>query len=385
MINKEKEQCSFVNNATREELLARIKEDCLLPEAEVTMLKKGKDSISCFYINRYGLCEAALKYIFSTSNKKLLFAIIEKLKCNYTIVNKLISCCRHEVVDEFFDTHSVINYPEFSDNIDFNSQDAVINYLKTKGMSSVALTMAIRAKNLDVLKFICERASYPYLGKKGEFRNGRACLTKSQIEAIARIVDEESLRKLMMIYNIKTYKFLYEIYMFRFVDVEEVKKYILRHSSFSKEGKSAFFDCANLELVVFYFSHRNIEDWDVDLIRSSKINETLFFLKTNWLSKRGEKVLLERNHEDEISSYIENHYFGYEEVLFVRICSHFLLMKYVERHSLSDKAQVELLKRGNIVEIFAYVTRHGLCEEAENILFGFESDLLFDAWFYRRA
>ena len=314
-----------------------------------------------------------------------MFAVIEKLKCNYTIVNKLISCCSYDVVDEFFDTHSVTNYPEFSDNIDFNSQDVVIDYLKTKGMSSVALMMVIRAKNLDVLKFICDHASYSHLGKKGEFRDGKAYLVKSQIEAIARVVDEESFRKLMMIFGIKTYKFLYEVYMFRFVDVEEVKKYILRHPSFSKEGKSAFFDCACLELVAFYLAHHNIEDWDVDLISASQINESLFFLKTNWLSKRGEKVLLERNIEDEISSYIENHYFAYEEVLFVRICSHFLLMKYVERHSLSDKAQVELLKRGNIVEIFAYVIRHGLCEEAENILLSFDSDLLFDAWFYRRA
>ena len=58
-------------------------------------------------------------------------------------------------------------------------------------------------------------------------------------------------------------------------------------------------------------------------------------------------------------------------------------MKYVEKHSLSETALIELFKRGNIVELFAYVIRHKLSDKVEFILSEIESDLLYDAYFFK--
>ncbi len=384
MINKEAEECDFISKASEKSLKAKICENYFTPKAEVVLLKRGKDSLSCFYINRYGLGDVATDYLFTTNNKRLLFALIKKFNCNFSMVSKLIRSCKYEVVDEFFEYHDVVKYPEYSDTeFDLTSAESIIDYLKNKGMSSVALTLAIRTKYPDVIEFICENAKFSAaVGQKGAFENGKALLTKSQLEAIARVADKKSFEKLLKVYSYKTYKFLREIYMFRFGELIEGKAFISHHLSFTKEGKAAFFECADPELIADYCLRHGIEDWDADLIGNARVNDIIGLLKKIWIGKRAEKVLIERNNEDEIAAYIENHYFGYEEVAFIKKCSHELVMKYVEKHSLSETALIELFKRGNIVELFAYVIRHKLSDKAEFILSEIESDLLYDAYFF---
>lgn len=385
MINKEAEECDFISKASEKSLKAKICENYFTPKAEVVLLKRGKDSLSCFYINRYGLGDVATDYLFTTNNKRLLFALIKKFNCNFSMVSKLIRSCKYEVVDEFFISHDVTKYPEYSDT-EFNltSAESIIDYLKNKGMSSVALTLAIRTKYPDVIEFICENAKFSAaVGQKGAFENGKALLTKSQLEAIARVADKKSFERLLKVYSYKTYKFLREIYMFRFGELIEGKAFISHHLSFTKEGKAAFFECADPELIADYCLRCGIEDWDTDLIGNARVNDIIGLLKKIWIGKRAEKVLIERNNEDEIAAYIENHYFGYEEVAFIKKCSHELVMKYVEKHSLSEVALIELFKRGNIVELFAYVIRHKLSDKAEFILSEIESDLLYDAYFFK--
>ena len=385
MINKEAEECDFISKASEKSLKAKICENYLTPKAEVVLLKRGKDSLSCFYINRYGLGDVATDYLFTTNNKRLLFALIKKFNCNFSMVSKLIRSCKYEVVDEFFEIHNVVKYPEYSDTeFDLTSAESIIDYLKNKGMSAVALTLAIRTKYPDVIEFICENAKFSAaVGQKGAFENGKALLTKSQLEAIARVADKNSFEKLLKVYSYKTYKFLREIYMFRFGELIEGKAFISHHLSFTKEGKAAFFECADPELIADYCLRHGIEDWDADLIGNARVNDIIGLLKKMWIGKRAEKVLIERNNEDEIAAYIENHYFGYEEVAFIKKCSHELVMKYVEKHSLSETALIELFKRGNIVELFAYVIRHKLSDKAEFILSEIESDLLYDAYFFK--
>jgi hypothetical protein len=382
MIKQETEQCEFVSKAKNNALLKRIQQECLLPQAEVALLKRGNDYISHFYINRYGLSEVAIDYLFATSNKRLIFAMIEKFGCKFHFVDKLIKNCKYKIVDEFFETHHLYSYPEFVDGCnDFSSAEVILKNLKTRGMSSVALMMAIRTEEPEVIAFLCEKAGHSARGQSGAFEKEKAYLTKSQLEAIARVADQQSFLQLKKIYSYKTYKFLREIYMFRFGSFEEVSRYISSRVSFTNEGKSAFFDCADPELIAHYCSRHGIEDWDTNLVGSAKVNDILNFLNKNWLSKRAEKVLLERNNEDEISAYIENHYFGFEEVSFIRNCSHEMVMKYINKHSLSDVAQVELFKRGNIVELFAFVRMHKLCGEAEYILSQIGGNLLYEAWY----
>jgi hypothetical protein len=299
-------------------------------------------------------------------------------------VKKLISSSKYEIVKEFFDTHNVVDYPEvFELNQNFGSVDAILSKMRNDELSPVAVMMAIMSEQERVISYLCGNAALCPLGQTGYVRDGKAYLSRAQIEALVRVAKKDDMEKLMSTYNSSTYKFLREIYMFRFGEVDDVKTYLSRHSSFTKEGKSAFFDCATVELIAFYCQRHNVEDWDAEVLKNSEVNDCLFLLDNNWISAKAEQVLIDRNNEDEISCYIEKHYLWHEEVMFVRKCSHSLVMKYIMNHNLCDKAQIELLKRGNIIEIFAYVFRHNLCSEAEFVLSKLENELLYEAWLSR--
>ena len=384
MTSKENEQCEFVSKTSNHKLYRYIQNGYLQPDAEVAMLKRGNDNISLFYVNLYGLSEPALDYVFTTGNKKLIFTVIEKFKCSFNLVKKLISSSKYEIVKEFFNTHNVVDYPEvFELNKNFGNVDIVLCKMRNDELSPVAVMMAIMSKQKRVISYLCLNAATCPFGQTGYVRGGKAYLSRAQIEALARVAMKDDMEKLMSTYNSSTYKFLREIYMFRFGEVDDVKTYLSCHSSFTKEGKSAFFDCATVELIAFYCQRHNVEDWDAEVLKNSEVNDCLSLLDNNWISAKAEQVLIDRNNEDEISCYIEKHYLWHEEVMFIRKCSHSLVMKYIMKHNLCDKAQIELLKRGNIIEIFAYVFRHNLCSEAEFVLSKLENELLYEAWLSR--
>ena len=377
-------QTKFVSKASNKKLQAFVEQGYLMPDAEVAMLKRGNDNVSLFYVNLYGLSEPAIDYVFTTGNKRLIFAVIEKFKCNFNLVKRLVCCSKYDIVKEFFDTHKVVDYPEVFDlNRDFSRADVIVSKMKGEELSPVALMLAIRSNQDSVISYLCENAESCPFGQTGYVRGGKAYLSRAQIEAIARVAKQEDFAKLMRVYSASTYKFLREIYMFRFGNVADVKTFLSCHSSFTKEGKSAFFDCASVELITFYCQRHNVEDWDAELLEKSEVNSCFFLLENNWISPKAEQVLIDRNNEDEISCYIEKHYLASEEVMFIQKCSHSMVMKYIENHSLCDKAQMELLKRGNIIEIFAYVFRHNLCDEAEYVISKLENELLYEVWLSR--
>ena len=158
-----------------------------------------------------------------------------------------------------------------------------------------------------------------------------------------------------------------QIRLIRFGSKHQIESFITRNR-FVKKAEEYFFEHGDIELLIKYIKHYNVEEGSKRLLERSEPNEIVKFLSKNWLCESGEKILLKRGNHLEIKAYIKKHCFTDEhEVNFIKRGRHREIMLYLAHHSLNDQAQIELFYRRNNDEIIYFITHYPVSDVAEPI------------------
>jgi hypothetical protein len=173
---------------------------------------------------------------------------------------------------------------------------------------------------------------------------------------------------------------LTQIRLIRFGSQHQIKEFI-KTKRFVKKAEDYFFEHGDIELLIQYIKHYNIEEGSKRVLERSHPKEIISYLSKNWLCESGEKLLLKRGNHLEIKAYIKKHNFTDEnEVHFIKRGKHREIMLYLANHSLNDQAQKELFYRRHNDEILYFITHYPVADIAEPIFMKCATDEAIDVY-----
>lgn len=343
------DQLDFIRTATLNQLHERVQQKKFRIKAEINLVKRKIHRVTLLYIQKYGLSSGAARVeVIRMNNRELIHALIQKTP---EAIHDFLNHGNYHTVKDYLEQNNV---PEYAEQylVQKGTFSDLISFSKKHGLSPFAKYDLIMRGDSPVIYFMISNLPLDEREKLAiaHYRS------KEEIDYLCADMRKSSTKDAIM-----------QIRLIRFGSKYQIEEFI-KTRRFVSKAEEYFFNHGDIESLIKYIKHYNIEEGSKRLLERSQPNEIIKFLSKNWLCESGEKLLLKRGNHLEIKAYIKKHNFTDEnEVHFIKRGKHREIMLYLANHSLCDIAQIELFYRRNNEEIMYFITHYPLADIAEPV------------------
>lgn len=359
------DQLDFIRTASPKQLYERVQQKGFRLKAEMNLVQRKIHRVTLLYIQKYGLSSGAARVeVIRMNNRELIHAMLQNSSKTPEAIHDFLNHGNYQTIKDYLEHNHV---PEYAEQylVQKGTFSDLINFTRRHGLSPFAKYDLIMRGESPIIYYIINNV---ILDEREKFAIAYHC-NKEEIDYLCADMRKSS-----------TKDALTQIRLIRFGSQHQIKEFI-KTKRFVKKAEDYFFEHGDIELLIQYIKHYNIEEGSKRVLERSHPKEIISYLSKNWLCESGEKLLLKRGNHLEIKAYIKKHNFTDEnEVHFIKRGKHREIMLYLANHSLNDQAQKELFYRRHNDEILYFITHYPVADIAEPIFMKCATDEAIDVY-----
>lgn len=349
-LKKLQEEIDFLQSSSFEDVEEYIKLYSFRANAEPIFVQRFPHLIPV-YVLRHEMSQKGAREVIQTNNLHLINVLFNSNPKKYSIHSLLFDVGEYSTIISWLKGNSSPKYPE--KDLFWNGKiEDIISFIKKRKVSRFGQYDLIRSRNHRAVK---ELINYCKLDDK----NKLAVMLYGSKENASLMIS--------FVNNSEDFVLFKQIFSIRFKRANVVEK--MTKTRLQKIAEDLFFEIGDIDLVVKYAKHFNIQNFDIRILKRTNHEGIVKFLSKNEISKEAEILMFNRGDHAEIKAYVKAHVLSVEgEVRLIKRGEHRLIMHYLEHSSLSAEAQKELILRGKSCEIIEFVSRYPVTDEVYSML-----------------